>query len=70
VRGNAAIAGGARQLADSEARLSGVLANTTDGVVVLDPDWRVTFANQKASAMLFADLRLSRGRLWDLPRVW
>jgi diguanylate cyclase (GGDEF)-like protein len=64
VRGNAAIAGGVRQLADSEARLSGVLENTTDGVVVLDPDWRVTFANQKASRMI-ADLRLGVS-IWDI----
>jgi diguanylate cyclase (GGDEF)-like protein len=67
-RANAAIAGGARQLADSEERLSGVLANTTDGVMVLDPDWRITFANQKAVAMLFPDRAYLGERLWDLRR--
>ena len=61
---NAAIAGGARQLAEGEERLSNVLANTTDGVVVLDTHWRVTFANQKASRMV-ADLHLGVSN-WDL----
>jgi diguanylate cyclase (GGDEF)-like protein len=65
---NAAIAGGARQLAESEERLSGVLANTTDGVMVLDSDWRITFANQKAVAMLFAEQAYLGERLWDLRR--
>jgi diguanylate cyclase (GGDEF)-like protein len=69
VRANAAIAGGARQLAESEERLSGVLANTTDGVMVLDLDWRITFANQKAVAMLFADQAYLGKRLWDLRRT-
>jgi PAS domain-containing protein len=45
----------ARQLAESEARLSGVLENTTDGVMVLDRQWRITFANRNAVAMLFKD---------------
>jgi PAS domain-containing protein len=68
-RANAAIAGGARQLAESEKRLSGVLANTTDGVMVLDPQWRITFANQKAVAMLFPDRPYLGERLWDLRRT-
>jgi diguanylate cyclase (GGDEF)-like protein len=68
-RGNAAIAGGARQLAESEERLSAVLANTTDGVMVLDLEWRVTFANQKAVAMLFPDQAYLGERIWDLRRT-
>lgn len=43
----------ARRLAESEARLSGVLETTTDGVLVLDPEWRITFANRKAIEELF-----------------
>jgi PAS domain-containing protein len=46
-----------------------VLANTTDGVMVLDLDWRITFANQKAVAMLFADQAYLGKRLWDLRRT-
>jgi diguanylate cyclase (GGDEF)-like protein len=58
----------ARQLARSKRRLSGALESTTDGVMVLDTDWRITFANQNAVDMLFSD-RLYLGlRLWDLRR--
>jgi diguanylate cyclase (GGDEF)-like protein len=67
-RANAAIAGSARQLAESEERLSSVLANTTDGVMVLDAQWHVTFANQKAVAMLFPDRPYLGERIWDLRR--
>ena len=58
----------ARQLARSKRRLSGVLESTTDGVMVLDTDWRITFANQNAVNMLFADRPYLGLRLWDLRR--
>ena len=54
----------ARRLAESEQRLSRVLESTTDGVIVLDTQWRVTFANQRAFDMI-AELRLG-GLLWEL----
>jgi diguanylate cyclase (GGDEF)-like protein len=68
-RANAAISGGARQLAESEERLSDVLANTADGVMVLDLRWRITFANQKAVAMLFPDQAYLGERIWDLRKT-
>ncbi len=34
------------------ARLEAVLESTTDGVLVVDPDWRVTYANSRARRML------------------
>jgi diguanylate cyclase (GGDEF)-like protein/PAS domain S-box-containing protein len=57
---------GARQLAESEARLSGVLENTTDGVMVLDTEWRITFANGNAVAMLFQDRPYLGRPIWDV----
>jgi diguanylate cyclase (GGDEF)-like protein len=45
----------ARRLAESEKRLSGVLETTHDGVLVLDRECRVTFANKNAIDMLFSD---------------
>lgn len=68
VRGNAAIASGARKLAESEARLSEVLENTTDCVVVLDTYWRVAFANQTACRMI-AEFPLG-ARIWDVLPQW
>jgi diguanylate cyclase (GGDEF)-like protein/PAS domain S-box-containing protein len=55
-----------RQLAESEARLSGVLENTTDGVMVLDRQWRITFANRNAVAMLFKDRPYLGLEIWDV----
>ncbi len=42
------------QLADSKAELSAVLASTTDGVLSMDTDWRVTYANQNAIDFFFS----------------
>jgi diguanylate cyclase (GGDEF)-like protein len=58
----------ARQLARSKRRLSGVLESTTDGVMVLDTDWRITFANQNAVDMLFSGRPYLGLRLWDIRR--
>jgi diguanylate cyclase (GGDEF)-like protein len=58
----------ARQLARSKRRLSGVLESTTDGVMVLDTDWRITFANRNAVNMLFSGRPYLGLRLWDLRR--
>src|SRR3954466_5992526 len=33
-------------------RLSAVLESTTDGVILLDQDWRVTYVNRQAATML------------------
>ncbi|MFW6027983.1 MAG: diguanylate cyclase domain-containing protein [bacterium] len=56
----------ARQLAESEARLSAVLENTTDGVMVLDTEWRITFANSNAVAMMFHDRPYLGLPIWDV----
>ncbi|MFN2289159.1 MAG: ATP-binding protein, partial [Chromatocurvus sp.] len=66
VRSNAAIAGGTKQLAKSQAELSAVLANTTDSVMVLDSDWRITYANQHAIDLLFPDREFLGISLWKL----
>ena len=55
-----------RQLAGSEKRLSGVLETTTDGVMVLDREWRVTFANKHAIEKLFADRPFLGIPLWKV----
>ena len=56
----------ARQLAESEAQLSAVLENTTDGVMVLDRQWRITFANRNAVAMMFKDRPWLGLVIWDV----
>lgn len=66
VRANAAIAGGARQLAEREAELSALLASTTDGVLVMDTDWRVTYANQSAIDTLLPSREVQGVSLWTL----
>jgi diguanylate cyclase (GGDEF)-like protein len=46
-------------------RLAEVLESTTDGVVLLDREWRVTYINPRATALL-ASRALTVGRLfWD-----
>lgn len=63
---NADIAGGAKQLAESQAELSAVLASTTDGVLVMDTDWRITYANQHAIDLLFPGREFLGISLWTL----
>jgi PAS domain-containing protein len=65
-RSNADIAGGAKQLAESQAELSAVLASTTDGVLVMDTDWRITYANQHAIDLLFPGREYLGISLWML----
>ena len=66
VRGNAALAGAARQLAESEAELSTVLASTTDSVLTVDTDWRVTYANQNAINFFFSGREFLGISFWEL----
>lgn len=66
VRVNAAIAGSARQLAESKAELLSVLASTTDAVLVMDTDWRVTYANQNAIDFFFPCREFLGRSLWKL----
>jgi diguanylate cyclase (GGDEF)-like protein/PAS domain S-box-containing protein len=56
----------ARQLAESEGQLSAVLENTTDGIMVLDRQWRITFANRNAVAMLFKQRPHLGLVIWDV----
>jgi signal transduction histidine kinase/CheY-like chemotaxis protein len=65
-RSNAAVAGGARQLAEREAELSALLASTTDCVLVMDTDWRVTYANQGAIDTLLPSRDVQGVSLWTL----
>nr|WP_256476471.1 EAL domain-containing protein [Siccirubricoccus soli] len=41
-----------RAAEDAASRLSVVLESTTDGVVLVGPDWRIAYANQRAAALL------------------
>ncbi|MCM2561743.1 ATP-binding protein [Lutimaribacter sp. EGI FJ00015] len=66
VRANAAVADGARQLAEREAELSALLASTTDGVLVMDTDWRVTYANQSAIDTLLPIHEVQGVSFWKL----
>jgi diguanylate cyclase (GGDEF)-like protein/PAS domain S-box-containing protein len=57
----------ARQEAEATAaRLLAVLESTTDSVVVLDREWRITYTNQHAANILSARGASLGGRLWDL----
>jgi diguanylate cyclase (GGDEF)-like protein/PAS domain S-box-containing protein len=56
----------ARNLAENEAQLSAVLENTTDGVMVLDRQWRITFANRNAVAMMFKGRPYLGLVIWDV----
>jgi len=56
----------ARQLAESKAELSTVLASTTDGVLSVDTDWRVTYANQNAIDFIFSGREFLGVSLWEL----
>jgi diguanylate cyclase (GGDEF)-like protein len=56
----------ARRLAESEARLSGVLETTTDGVLMLDAEWRITFANRKAIEQLFPNRPYLGIQMWKV----
>ena len=56
---------GAMSLAESEKRLSGVLEHTTDGVIVLDREFRITYANPNAIATHFADLPYLGLPMWE-----
>jgi diguanylate cyclase (GGDEF)-like protein/PAS domain S-box-containing protein len=50
----------------AEKRLSSVLDSTTDSVIVLDHDWRITYMNQRANALVGTGRNLDVGvRLWD-----
>ncbi len=66
VRSNAAVADTARQLADREAELSTLLASTTDGVLVIDTDWRITYANQSVIDSLLPSREVQGVSLWKL----
>ena len=54
----------ARRHAESEKRLLGVLETTTDGVLVLDWEYRIKFANQNAIDMMFPDRPFLGIPLW------
>ena len=65
-RANAALSESASRLAESEKRLSGVLETTTDGVLVLDREWRITFANRHAIDQLFGNRPYLGIALWQV----
>jgi diguanylate cyclase (GGDEF)-like protein/PAS domain S-box-containing protein len=52
--------------ADSESQLSSVLAHTTDGVITLDRDLRITYANPNAVAMHFSDRPYLGLPMWEV----
>lgn len=52
-------------LREREAELAGVLEATSDGVMVLDRDWRIAFVNRNGAALLEAGRELHGQVLWD-----
>jgi diguanylate cyclase (GGDEF)-like protein/PAS domain S-box-containing protein len=54
------------KIAESEKQLSRVLEHTTDGVIVLDRELRVTYANPNAVAMHFSDRPYLGLRMWEV----
>jgi diguanylate cyclase (GGDEF)-like protein/PAS domain S-box-containing protein len=55
------------QLGESRQRLSSVLESTTDSVVVLDRDWRISYFNSRASETVGRERKLEIDRnIWDL----
>ncbi|WPG39513.1 PAS domain S-box protein [Variovorax sp. EBFNA2] len=57
----------AQQRAESAAiRLSAVLENTMDCVLVVDPAWRITYMNENARRFLKLGEEAVNTRLWDL----
>lgn len=56
----------ATRLAESEAELSAVLASTKEGVLALDTEWRVTYANQNAVDFFFSGRQFLGDSLWKL----
>ncbi len=55
-----------RQAEDAAARLSAVLENTMDCVLVVDPAWRITYMNANARRFLRLGEEAVNARLWDL----
>ncbi|WP_207458255.1 EAL domain-containing protein [Azospirillum sp. SYSU D00513] len=55
-----------RALEDSAKRLSAVLESTTDGVLFVGRDWRVTYANRRAAELHGAERIDFGGSLFDL----
>ncbi|WP_324750278.1 EAL domain-containing protein [Sphingomonas sp. LY54] len=54
-------------LAESRFRLANVLESTTDSVIVLDGEWRITYANANAHGLIGRpDLLRIGAHLWDL----
>lgn len=57
----------ARALQEGEARLRMALESTTDSVIVLSPDWRVTLLNRHASMLTDAEQDAAAGQIvWDV----
>ena len=55
----------ARQRADDAAkRLGAVLESTTDSVVIIDKDWRISFLNPRAAEMISAGRQLVGMSIW------
>jgi EAL domain-containing protein (putative c-di-GMP-specific phosphodiesterase class I) len=54
-------------LAEAQRRLASVLHSTSDSVVVVDPQWRVEYCNQRASEMIGDTRGLQLGSsFWDV----
>ena len=54
------------KLAESEKQLSRVLEHTTDGIIALDRELRITYANPNAVAMHFSDRPYLGLRMWEV----
>ncbi|WP_448189690.1 PAS domain S-box protein [Azospirillum sp. sgz301742] len=46
-------------------KMAAVLASTTDGVFEVDPDWRITFMNDRARMLIAEGRDVVGKRLWD-----
>ena len=54
-------------LADSERRLSGIVHNSADGIVIVDAEGKVVFVNPAAEALLVRDGQALLGSMFGFP---
>ncbi|MCW5971208.1 MAG: response regulator [Blastocatellales bacterium] len=58
------------RLKDLASRLETALESTTDHVMILDPDWKITYINTRGRAMLNLDTDLTGAHFWEtFPEV-
>ena len=52
----------------ADLQLREMMTSITDALFMVDRDWRITYANERAAALLHTEIHhLEQARLWDLP---